>query len=78
MVTAELSPTQRRVIGVVGFVVGFVTLALGQRAWYVMPTLLFVAALVLPLVTRRPPFTVAWVACAGAASILLAVFLKFA
>jgi len=77
MVT-ELNTTQKRVILAVGVIVAFVTAALGRQAWYVMPTLLFLVSLVLPLVLRRPPFTATWVAGAAAASILLAVVLKFA
>jgi hypothetical protein len=63
-------------IVIVSAILGSVTVALGDRAWIVMPPVAFLLMLVMVAVDGRKPITPRWVLGAALMAVAMGVFLK--
>jgi hypothetical protein len=52
------------------------TPVLGERAWWIVPLIVFTGLIVMALIDRRRPLTARWVLLFGAVGVALAVVLK--
>ena len=70
-------PPRLGVMGILRIIaVVFLTATLGERAWWIMPPIVFIGFIVVALVDRRRPLTVRWVLLFAAVAVALGVVLK--
>lgn len=71
-----LSQRDTITIVVVSAVAGFATPALGDRAWWVVPPVMFAVLLTPMVLDGRRPLTFKWVGLAAIVAVAMGAFLK--
>jgi hypothetical protein len=66
----------RLLIPVVAIAIGFATPALGTRAWWVLPPIVFVGLLAMMFWTRRDAITARWVLFVASVAVVLGAVLR--